>query len=79
MNFQFLFESFFLFTFFFISKGGVMNTHSRTADCRTELLCAHAALCGASRDVCAALMNAATTDACMEILDGCLLYTSRCV
>ena len=50
--------------------GGVMNTHSRTADCRTELLCAHAALCGASRDVCAALMNAATTDACMEILDG---------
>ena len=50
--------------------GGVMNTHSRTADCRTELLCAHAALCGASQDVCAALMNAATTDACMEILDG---------
>ena len=49
--------------------GGVMNTHSRTADCRTELLCAHAALCGASRDVCAALINAATTDACMEILD----------
>ena len=49
--------------------GGVMNTHSRTADCRTELLCAHAALCGVSRDVCAALMNAATTDACMEILD----------
>ena len=49
--------------------GGVMNTHSRTADCRTELLCAHAALCGASRDVCASLMGAATTDACMEILD----------
>lgn len=50
--------------------GGVMNTHSRTADCRTELLCAHAALCGASRGVCTALMSAATTDACMEILDG---------
>jgi len=49
--------------------GGVMNTHSRTADCRTELLCAHAALCGAPQTVCAALMNAATTDACMEILD----------
>ena len=49
--------------------GGVMNTHSRTADCRTELLCALAALCGASRDVCASLMGAATTDACMEILD----------
>lgn len=49
--------------------GGVMNTHSRTADCRTELLCAHAALCGAPQAVCAALMDAATTDACMEILD----------
>ena len=49
--------------------GGVMNTHSRMADCRTELLCAHAALCGAPQLVCAALMDAATTDACMEILE----------
>lgn len=48
--------------------GGVMNTHSRTADCRTELLCARRPL-RCVRDVCAALMNAATTDACMEILD----------
>ena len=50
--------------------GGIMNTHSRCADCRTELFCAHAALCGASREVCAALMNAATTDACLELLDS---------
>ena len=49
--------------------GGIMNTHSHTADCRTELFCTHAALCGASRETCAALMNAATTDACLEILD----------
>ena len=49
--------------------GGVMNTHSRTADCRAELLCAHAALCRAPQPVCAALMDAATTDACMGILD----------
>ena len=48
--------------------GGIMNTHSHTADCRTELFCTHAALCGASREVCAALMNAATTDACLELL-----------
>ena len=47
-----------------------MNTHSHTADCRTELFCTHAALCGASREVCAALMNAATTDACLELLDS---------
>ena len=50
--------------------GGIMNTHSHTADCRTELFCTHAALCGASREVCTALMDAATTDACLDILDA---------
>ena len=50
--------------------GGIMNTHSHTADCRTELFCAHAALCGASRELCAALYAAATTDACLELLDA---------
>ena len=50
--------------------GGIMNTHSRMADCRTELFCAHAALCGASRATCRALMDAATTDACLDILDA---------
>ena len=49
--------------------GGVMNTHSRYADCRMELFCAHAALCGADQTVCRALMQAATCDACIEILD----------
>jgi len=49
--------------------GGIMNTHSRWADCRSELFCAHAALAGASREVCAALMDAATADACIAILD----------
>jgi len=50
--------------------GGIMNTHSHTADCRTELFCTHAALCGASRELCAALYAAATTDACLELLDA---------
>lgn len=49
--------------------GGIMNTHSHMADCRCELFCAHAALCGANQNVCAALMAAATTDACLEILE----------
>lgn len=49
--------------------GGVMNTHSRYADCRMELFCAHAALRGADQAVCRALMQAATCDACLEILD----------
>ena len=49
--------------------GGIMNTHSKWADCRTELLCAHAAICGAGQAVCERLLHAATTDACIEILD----------
>lgn len=52
------------------AAGGIMNTHSRYADCRTELFCAHAALCGADVDLCRGLMDAATTDACLELLDG---------
>ena len=50
--------------------GGVMNTHSRYADCRAELFCAHAACCGGSRQVCRELLQAATADRCIEILDG---------
>ena len=49
---------------------GVMNTHSHTADGRAEVFCAHAAVCGASRQTCAALMDAATTDACLDLLDA---------
>ena len=49
--------------------GGIMDTHSRSADCRTELLCAHAAVCGADTHTCRAVMQAATTDAAMDILD----------
>ena len=53
--------------------GGIMNTHSRCADCRTELFCAHAALCGADAATCRALMDAATTDACLYLLDAAQL------
>lgn len=49
--------------------GGIMQTHSRTADCRMELFTAHAALAGASQETARLLMEAATTDACIEILD----------
>ena len=49
--------------------GGIMNTHSRYADCRTELFCAHAALCGANTETCRALLKAATADACLAILE----------
>ena len=49
--------------------GGVMNTHSKWADCRMELFCAHAAVCGGSAALCRNLMEAATTDACIALLD----------
>ena len=48
---------------------GVMNTHSRYADGRAEIFCAHAALAGADRALCRALMDAATADAALALLD----------
>ena len=49
--------------------GGIMNTHSKTADCRRELITCHAALCGADRDTCLALMDEVTADGCLRVLD----------
>ena len=49
--------------------GSVMNTHSRTADCRAELLCAHAAVCGADTETCRALLATPTVDAALDVLD----------
>ncbi len=48
--------------------GSIMDTHSRVADCRTELFAAHAALCGADRQTVEGIMCAATADACIELL-----------
>ena len=48
--------------------GGIMNTHSRIADCRTELFCAHAAALGADAALCRRLLEAATADACLALL-----------
>lgn len=46
-----------------------MNTHSREADCRQALFCAHAAVCGADTALCRALMEQPTADACLELLE----------
>lgn len=48
---------------------GIMNTHSKYADGRNEIFCAHAAVCGGSTSLCRELMDAATTDACIELLE----------
>ena len=50
--------------------GGIMNTHSRTADCRMEFFCAYAALCGGGTELCERLMACATTDACIAELEA---------
>ena len=51
--------------------GGIMNTHSRVADCRVEVLAAHAALVGAPREAIVQIMGAATTDAALDVLKEC--------
>ena len=48
---------------------GVMNTHSRTADARAEVFVTHAALAGAPLPLLQALMEAPTTDGCLDLLD----------
>lgn len=49
--------------------GGIMNTHSKWADCRLELFCTHTALCGGDTALCKALMSAPTTDRAIALLD----------
>ena len=45
-----------------------MNTHSKIADCRNEILAAHSALAGAGKETVEKIMNAKTTDEIHNIL-----------
>lgn len=47
---------------------GVMNTHSRQADCRMEILSAHAAMAGAKTEVIQKIMESVTTTEVIDIL-----------
>lgn len=49
--------------------GGVMNTHSSVADCRMEIITAHAALCGATTLAIKQIMECITTDNAIEIIE----------
>lgn len=49
--------------------GGIMNTHSRNADARLELLAAHAVRCRASLSAVEQILNCVTTDEALEILE----------
>lgn len=48
--------------------GGIMNTHSRHADCRMEILTAYAALAGAEQSLLIKLINCVTTDEAIAYL-----------
>ena len=48
---------------------GIMNTHSRTADGRGEIMAVHAVLCGADRETAAALMSCINTDEMLSVLE----------
>lgn len=49
--------------------GGVMDTHSRVADCRAEIFAAYAAACGADRGTVERLLASVTSDGCLDILE----------
>lgn len=48
---------------------GVMNTHSRVADCRMEVLASYAALKGGNQALIGKIMNAVTTDEAAAFLE----------
>ena len=49
--------------------GGIMNTHSRAADCRMEIMAAHALLAGADAAQARKILSCVTTDAALELLE----------
>ena len=48
---------------------GIMNTHSRTADGRSETMAAHTALCGGDRALVRRVFDAPTTDGAVALLE----------
>ncbi|WP_400203086.1 cobalt-precorrin-5B (C(1))-methyltransferase CbiD [Candidatus Methanomassiliicoccus intestinalis] len=48
--------------------GGIMNTHSRNADCRLEILTAHAALAGADNKILLRIMDSVMTEDALDVL-----------
>ena len=48
--------------------GGIMNTHSRNADARMEIITAYAALAGGNTEALKKIMNCITTDEAIDVL-----------
>ena len=50
--------------------GGIMNTHSRNADSRMEIMASNAAMAGAGIDTVRGIMGCISTDDALELLDS---------
>ncbi len=50
--------------------GGIMNTHSKEADCRMEILAAAVLRCGGDAPVAGEILSCMTTDAAMTVLEA---------
>ena len=50
--------------------GGIMNTHSRNADSRMEILAANSAIAGASIETVKGIMDCISTDDALELIDS---------
>lgn len=50
--------------------GGIMNTHSRNADARMEILAANAAVAGATLETVRRVMDCISTDDALEVIDS---------
>ena len=57
---------------------GIMNTHSRNADARMEVLAANAAVAGASMETVQKIMECISTDDALEVLDAERLIPKVC-
>lgn len=50
--------------------GGIMNTHSRNADCRMEILAANTAMAGGSMESVRRIMECISTDDALDVIDS---------
>ena len=50
--------------------GGIMNTHSKEADCRMEILTAISAINGADNSLCMNIMECVTTEEALRLIDA---------
>ncbi len=50
--------------------GGIMNTHSRNADARMEILAGNAAMAGATLDCVKTIMDCISTDDALDVIDS---------